>query len=310
MEKNENETQLQYIKRLLDGKMTKEYDLDYSEVIKLAFGEEFHSDNARKMLYLWRLLSPHITEENIKHLSDNVVSEIDNKSMEIKKERMKLSDQRTALNKILKVDSRYETYIDLFVQAIENSNLPQYEYDDSNITISDADKKMVVAFSDFHYGAQHDNYWGKYNAEIFEKRFFKYIDKIIRTGKQHSINEINVIGLGDLISGNIQMSLRVTNYEDVISQTQKVSEYIAMGLSSLSKNFSKVNFYNLVGNHGRVNANKDEALYVENFERFITWWLKTRLSNVTNVNIVDDDKSVYIDRSILSIDLFDYKIFF
>jgi len=49
IEKKENENELEYIIRLFKNK--KEYDLDYSELFKLAFDKEFAPDESRKRAY-------------------------------------------------------------------------------------------------------------------------------------------------------------------------------------------------------------------------------------------------------------------
>ena len=47
--RRENESLLSYFKRITDNRL--EYDLDYSEWIKLIIDKEYGSENARKMYY-------------------------------------------------------------------------------------------------------------------------------------------------------------------------------------------------------------------------------------------------------------------
>jgi predicted phosphodiesterase len=115
------------------------------------------------------------------------------------------------------------------------------------------------------------------------------LSRIIDIGKKHGIGNLVVLGIGDEVSGNIHVNLRVDNAEDIITQTQEVSEYIANGLYILSQNFNQTTYHNIIGNHGRVNANKDESLYKENFERLILWHCKTRLKDIKNITICENE---------------------
>lgn len=214
------------------------------------------------------------------------LSELDLKEIELKKERIKLTDTRIKLNALIRKTARYENLIDEFKDAMKNCNLKQYEYIPHNINCND--KSLIACFSDFHYGYIFESSFNKYNPNIFEKRFYSYISRIIDIGKQHNIGKIYVLGLGDYVSGEIHQSLANQNCINVVRQTQEISEYIANGLHLLSKEFNDVHFYSVIGNHGRVHPLKDENVYSNNFEKIIPWYIKSRLFNVDNIKIHDN----------------------
>lgn len=221
---------------------------------------------------------------------NHIINELEMKKIELKKEKVKLQDQKTAFNKLIRDVSRNENIIDEIKSAIKESNLQELK----SITVSNKDskKEMLSLWSDFHYGATANNYFNQYDKKIFKQRFEKYISKIIEIGVTQGINKLHIFMLGDLISGIIHTNLRVSNTENVVKQTQEVSELMCLALYELSKVFGNIQVYYTIGNHGRVFACKNEAIDNENFEEFIYWYMKARLNNLSSVkineNMIDD----------------------
>lgn len=227
-----------------------------------------------------------VKDDNI----DRKLTEVQMQEINLKKERVKLQDQRTKLNELIRKTARYENLIDEFKDAMANCTLKDFNYIPHRIDVSN--KSMVVCFSDFHYGYSFSSSFNKYNTDIFQDRFNNYISRIIEIGKQHNIGNVYVLGLGDYVSGEIHPNLANQNSIDVVKQTQEVSEYISNGLFILSKEFNSVHFYSVIGNHGRVHPSKEVNVYTNNFEKIIPWYIKSRLSNVDNItiheNTIDD----------------------
>jgi len=276
-------------KKLLDicyKKYNKEINLSWDQLAKengYISGESLRSKFKKYRKNKGVLPSKEIVRDV---LVDKKLTELDLKEIELKKERIKLTDTKTKLNALIRKTARYENLIDEFKDAMNNCNLKQYEYIPHKFDCGD--KSMVVCFSDFHYGYIFDSSFNKYNTDIFQERFAHYISRVIEIGKQHNIKNIYVLGLGDYVSGEIHPSLANQNCINVVRQTQEVSEYIANGLYLLSKEFNMVNFYSVIGNHGRVHPSKDENVYSNNFEKIIPWYIKSRLSNVDNITVHDN----------------------
>lgn len=227
------------------------------------------------------------TKEIIRDASiDKKLSELELKEIELKKERIRLGDQKNKLNTIIRKTARYENLVDELKDAIKNCNLKEFSYIPHKF---DSNKKSLIAcWSDFHYGYKFSSSFNKYDTDIFAERFNYYISRIIEIGKQHNIGTLYVLGLGDYVSGEIHQSLANQNSIDVVKQTQEISEYMANGLYQLSKEFNKVHFYSVIGNHGRVTPSKDESVYTNNFEKIIPWYIKSRVANVENIVIHDN----------------------
>ena len=105
--------------------------------------------------------------------------------------------------------------------------------------------------------------------------------------QEHSIDDLYVINLGDMISGRIHLPLRINNRIDTVQQTIEVSEILAEFLNVLSEH-TNVNYVSVSDNHSRVEPNKKESLQTESFARIIDWFLEERLSNNKNIHFIEN----------------------
>lgn len=293
------ETDLGYHKRLVYGKLVDKTlaDYDYSELAPYVYGKDYSTDVARRMLYgSCRTLKLLDSSKESDGVSENILSEIDSKIVEIKKERQKLSDERVALNKVIRERARQEELNEIITNTVSQlplPSLPQIDYKHQRV-ITNSDNDILVSLNDIHYGANYKNYWGEYNSEICAQMLKKYLDKIIAIGKLHNSENCIVWENGDAISGNIHNSIAVTNKENVKQQIFGVSELIAQFLSALSLNFKKVSFISVSGNHSRIDT-KERALKDERLDDMIEWYLEARLKNEESIVIGDCEK---IDETI------------
>ena len=163
----------------------------------------------------------------------------------------------------------------------------------------------VALWSDWHSELEVDNFLNKFNREEFLRRINKLINKTIEYGNLHKIKTLHVLNLNDLMSGIIHNTLRISNNEDIVSQTMFISELICEILTKFANEFQNVKFYNVLDNHSRVIQDKNNSLNKENFSRFIPWYVKARLSNVKNLEVVDN----VLDDDILVFNIYDYVCF-
>lgn len=281
-----NETDFEYHKRIIYGKRVDKTlsDMDYSELSKFAYGRTLSFDVARRMFQGSEetlLMLDREREENIK--SKKLLSELDEKMIELRKERQKFFDQRNAFNKIVRDRSRQEELNEIIVNAIHDGDLPQLNYERSFVEAGGND--LLVSLNDLHYGAVHSNYWDEYNSDIARDMISYYIDKIIEIAETHHSENCIIWENGDAISGSIHRSIQITNKENVIEQVMGASELIAEFIAELSKHFRTVKFVSVSGNHSRVEANKDNALVEERLDDLIEWYITARLQNFGNVEI-------------------------
>lgn len=291
IERKQNESRLDYHKRLVYGKLVDKTlsDMDYTELAELVYGQPYSSDVARRMLYGSRRTLELMDAERVGSVVDSgILSELDEKMIELRKERQKFYDQRNAFNKVVRDRSRQEELNEIITDAISNGELPRLDYIPNTISTNDTD--LLVSLNDLHYGAVHSNYWGEYNSDICKEMMKKYLDRIIKIADTHGSENCIVWENGDVISGNIHRSIQVTNKENVIEQIMGASELIAEFVAELSKHFRTVKFVSVAGNHSRIDPNKDNALIDERLDDIVEWYITARLQNFDNVIIGVGDK--------------------
>ena len=214
----------------------------------------------------------------------NVPSTFTEQMSEIRKERQRLYDERAALNKINRENSRIEQKLDYLEGLIK-----QNSYKSTNIPkVESNDNDLLIAISDVHMGLDVDNNFGKYNSEIANERMSQYLAEIINIQKIHKSENAYIAIIGDLVNGLIHSTVQLENRENVVEQVQKVSEMIASFVFELSKHFNNIYVNSVAGNHSRLNQKKDAVLRDERLDDLCLWYLKAKLENVKNVHFVDD----------------------
>lgn len=301
LERRAGEGELEYHRRLIYGKLLDKTlaDYDYSELSEYIYGKQYSADITRRMMYgSCKTLQLIDDERERSFTSDDVLEELEAKKLELQKERYKVYDQRTALNKLIRERSRQEELNEIILQAVASGKYPALEYRYHPDLSSDND--ILVSLCDIHYGANIDNHWRVYNSDVCREMFQRYIDHILNIAKRHGSENCIVWANGDLINGNIHYSVAVTNKENVIEQIVGVSELIAEFLAALSPYFNTVRFVTVAGNHSRLNPNKDKALKDERLDDLIEWYLKARLQSFENVVFDDYNK---IDNTMYLVDI-------
>lgn len=283
LERLENETEWQYVKRLTENR--KEMDIDYSEWAKLICGYECSSDNARKAYYLVSHLIEKLDSEMLNKNSvttDEVLMELEIKRRELFKERVKLRDERNERNKFYTVEARWENIVELikeFVIAYEPTPSDYISY----TKYEGGKNEACLLLSDWHIGSEIWTFHNKFNLSIAKGRIDRLKQCVIDYCELHKVETLYIEMLGDLVSGNIHLTTRLNNNEDVIKQTIETSEILGGLIYDLSTKVPNIKLVYCVGNHGRVSANVKESLNEENFEYLIRWYLETKLKNLTNV---------------------------
>ena len=300
IERKQNETPLDYHKRIVYGKLVDKTlsDVDYTELAELAYGQSFSSDVARRMFYGSKRTLDLMDSERVESASANeLLTELDEKMIELRKERQKFFDQRNAFNKAVRDRSRQEELNEILVEAVQSGELPTLDYS-PHIQIQ-SDNDLLVSLNDIHYGANIKNAWNEYNSCICRDMMCRYLDRIISISQTHKSENCICWMNGDAISGNIHYSIAITNKENVIEQVMGVSELISEFLAELSKHFNTVTFITVAGNHSRISPNKDDSLSSERLDDLIEWYVKARLQNFDNIIIADNK----IDETMYTIDI-------
>ena len=108
-------------KRIIQGKLGDKTlsDIDYSELALYAYGKPYSSDVARRMFYGSKYTLDLLNDEKVEEIKGfDIISEIDGKVIELKKEQQKFYDQRNAFNKLVRERSRQEELNEIIINAI------------------------------------------------------------------------------------------------------------------------------------------------------------------------------------------------
>jgi len=211
---------------------------------------------------------------------------------ELEKQRVRIQEERSAYRKDLRHEAQHEALLEELKAAIE-------QYEPIHVEVEpqrEQERVLYAMLSDIHFGLAFSSYYNRYNPDIAAQRVMKYAHRLCEIGKEHGVTSICVSLLGDLISGNIHLPIRIENRGNIISQVVGVSELIAEFLHCLAQNFSEVIVTDVSGNHSRLEANPEHALRMERLDALIPWYCKAKLENVNNVkfcqNEVDPTMSV------------------
>lgn len=296
--KKPNETDLAYHKRLIYGKLVDGTlaDEDYTELAPLVYGKDYCSDVARRMMYGSRKtleLMENNTEKSI--TSDDILSELDAKRVELQKERQRFYDQRREYNKAVNSDGRREHLEECLVMAANRLDETVGKlYGDDNVMQACGDSEAILVFCDWHYGLDTSNVWNSYNTEICRKRVQSVVEKAKQRLRIHKCSKLHIVVLGDLIHGAIHNSARVASEELVCDQIMNVAEILAQSINELSKYIENTCVYVTYGNHARTVQRKEDSIHRDNMERLISWWLRERLRNNEVVQIMPDSEDEFV----------------
>ena len=295
--KMENESNCQFVKRMVRAKIDGVFTGTYSEWIKTVFGKEHSEDVSRREYYGCKMFVASMdedAEDDIESSAEDFLDELHKRELEIDKKRMKLSDEFTYVNRIKREIARTETIGEYAISAasIVKDFLPFVE---SPHVVEKGTNKAVLCLSDWHYGLDYQSAFNVFNPDVATVRLQKLLDAVASDITRFDVDEIIVANLGDLISGIIHTTIRIENRVDVITQVIQVSELLAEFLFELSKIVPTIRYYSVIDNHGRIFANKKDNLDKENFNRMIDFYLKERFKDVDNVSICDNE----IDETIM-----------
>ena len=121
---------------------------------------------------------------------------------------------------------------------------------------SDDEKNMVLLLSDLHFGETIYDRDGVlvYNTEIARDRMEETTLKIIEALQKESIDKITILGLGDMVDGDMIYRNHLFRIEKpAIEQVQDVVKSISEMIKTFIANNIVVEMYNVRGNHGITN---------------------------------------------------------
>ena len=269
-------------------------DLDWAEIVE-KYGLDIHYDTLRKAtqtIFGGAFVSEYFKAKQASQSNDTYLQEIRNEKYEVRKERQRLFDERTALNKVHRETGRAEGLYEMCCRAIEEYKFARFDYVPSKVADSECD--AIIHLTDIHCGVDISSPFNTFNIDVLKYRLQKYLDEIADIQSTYKAQNAYLILGGDLIQGLIHVNSRIEAKENVVNQIMIVTDYVSNFVYELSKMFQSVEVHTTAGNHARSTASKDEAVRGENFDLLVPFGCKKDLKNVKNVRFVDN----YLDCDI------------
>ena len=246
----------------------------------------YSSENLRKAYYVLEKISDNINGDCV--ITDNdILKEIEKQKDELYKERVRLRDKQREINKCLCEESRFENLKEVLINAL--SDIPKLKEFKKVEYKPKENLEASLLISDVHMGIKIDNQFNYYDMDVVQDRLNQLVNKTIYYCKLHKVQKLNVELLGDIVSGIIQVTGRVEQEEDIITQVITAGEMLSDIMLELNKHIPEICVLTVFGNHSRVVPNKKESLNRENFERLIYHHIKTRLPNIKITTSLNDD---------------------
>lgn len=172
-------------------------DMDWQEIIE-KYNLPIHYDTLRKSqqpspfggafireYYINKMSNSNITE-------DNYLKELRLEKQEIKKEKQKLSDERTEFNRQIRMEARKESYLDM-VKEIICSNVEPVKLENYYCKVFESDTDLLCHLTDIHTGIEIDNYKNTFNEKILKERLSKYTVDILEIRDKHNSQNCHIV---------------------------------------------------------------------------------------------------------------------
>lgn len=293
--------------RIILGKARKQVKMSWQEIsdmLCLGCSNEYLRKLAYGVLEYDNYLKARREEAIANGREENAFTELENKEFELRREKMRMQDQKRELNKKLREWARAEHLQEEILKAIRET-VPVERAHKQPVLNSISEKEAALLLSDWHVGMRTANMVNTFNDSVLEQRIQELLSRAIQHGHEQDIRCVHVFALGDLVNGLIHVTTRINNEENVIKQSMKAAEILAHIINELSEEFPEVKVYFSRGNHDRVTANKKESICGESFSDIIWWYLKARAEGIDNIVFVDNE----IDDEIVMADICGNKIF-
>ena len=292
LNRREGETDYEYCFRLSYAKVREGLDIDWQEIVNLC-NINWSADHCRKTMIGAIRHQDYIDSKTKEQLESEQYEKLIQKELELKKEKVKVQDLKTQVNKQIRELARKENLGEILEEKLDK--LPNQMINMNYINHTPSKKQGIAMISDVHYGMVVDNFLNKYNPDIAKERMDYLTDKIIEYSNLNNLDVMNVCLLGDMISGEQYLSVRLENRENLINQIINVSELLSEAIYKISLNVPFVTVSIADGNHERV-YNKKENLNKDNYTELIRKFLELKLKNVSNITFTEN---IY-DNNIIS----------
>lgn len=303
LNRRDNESDLEYHKRLVYGKLIDKTlsDMDYSELSKYVYNKEYSSDVARRMAYGSRYTLELIDKMNINGIENKsileevkeLIGDLDIKKQEVRNKTNKLNKIKRDFVKTIEISNDLKEYMK------ENGftvNIPEYCYEPIEINEKHT---MILNISDLHIGCIINNCKGNsYNYEIAKQRIDKLIAECYKYIEMYDIKKIYLVNTGDTIEHNSmrknQNQYCEFNQSEQINKAIDLIYYLIVALCR----YCYVEYDSIAGNHDRMNGDFSANYDGDNADNIITEQIR-RYVEISNNQRIDVVNRNHTDKEII-----------
>ena len=305
LKRKDGETLEEYQIRLSLGLLNREIgyeELEWEDIKELLQSDK-HRDTLRREGYGIRIYDEYMKAKLPEIIAQEEYEKILTEQLKIKKEKVKLRDERNLINTQIRNLARKENLSEILEDKLKELNMqPKIINDEYRSRISSG-KSAIALFSDWHYGIEVDNFLNKFNPDICRERVEKLTDKIIDYCQLNKIDKLHVFIMGDIISSENYNVIRLQNRENLIDQIINASDLLTKAIIKLSKYIPYCLIGVCTGNHCR-SQQKGDATNKDNYIHLIKKYLELGLTNVSNVAFIEnsyDDEIINAEINGLSV---------
>lgn len=200
-------------------------------------------------------------------------------------------------NKLMKKELGYyktKNVLDKKLLEVLEDAIKEYKplkFNKPNISKNNFNKtsEAVALLSDFHWDevVDYEQMLGinQYSLEIAKKRTDKLFQNIITDSQIYGITTINLLLLGDMISGELH-DLAENNEIGIIKSILQLADYISHHIQNLSRYFDKIKVLGLVGNHPRTHIKpRYKNKQTENYEYILYEFIKRSIGGIVEFDL-------------------------
>lgn len=149
--------------------------------------------------------------------------------------------------------------------------------------------ESVVLLSDFHWDevVDYEQMLGinEYSLEIAQRRIDTLFKQFIQNAQVYGITTINLLLLGDMISGELH-DLAENSEVGIIKGVLQLADYISQHIQNLSRHFDKIKILGLVGNHSRTHIKpRYKNKQTQNYEYILYEFIKREVKNIAEFDL-------------------------
>lgn len=289
--RKDGECEQSYLWRLGQAKDAGTLDAEWSDIADVLNREfkieeeDYKTESAFRRAYQ----SARLFYTNVfsKQNTPTTSEELEEAYRELRRERIRLQDERTDYNRKLREQARVDQKLDRLAESLNEFGRVNFcaRIDDKvSVKVNEgSDKEMIVMLSDPHFGARFYSFNGVYDPDVALERISKYADKVKKIQAQCGASKCYLVLLGDLIEGAARITQRIESSDNVIEQIKIAAQLVSNFITQMSGIFETVEVHNVTGNHGRIEAIKDNSMRNERFDDLIGWCCEQMLGHLENV---------------------------